>query len=257
MNNAHRFRRAGVTLVEVLVALGVIAVLLAISLAAFRRARITANDAKDLSNLRMTMLDFISYCNDHQGAWPNAGLPDAQDLWFYPPARSEWRTRIGLYESVAENWPMVLKRWSGASAEHWHSAYDDFTSGGRIDPSQARAEGRDLFGVQSKYLYSRTFVTRWDAWTNPGLNVPFEEYARTYFRIVRLSDVVSPSAKGVLRHDARPGNTDLRHCAFADGSASLRSMRAGRPTAVPPLWGSETPGLPILSTLHGYLGADY
>lgn len=65
-----RNKRAGFTLVELLVVIGIIAVLIAILLPALSRARQNANRAACLSNIQQLSKAFIMYCNDNQGWFP-------------------------------------------------------------------------------------------------------------------------------------------------------------------------------------------
>ncbi len=245
--------RAGYTLVELLVIILIVGILLGLAIPVIRAVRISGNDARDLSNLRQTMIDFAAYAAEHDGVFPTHGVPDEERP--RPPYEAGMPLRFmgGIYEAIGQDWPSALTRWSGESMAHWHGSYEEPP----VNQEERRAAGVDPYGPDSDYRYSRTFITQPGAWTFPALATTYETYVREYFNEVRQADVANPAAKGVLRHDERPGATKLHHVAFADGSASVKDLADGLPAAAPPLSNRGERGTPVMSTLDGFLGRDF
>ena len=77
-----RNRLAAFTLVELLVVIGIIAVMISILLPALSKARAAANDVVCMSNLRQWGLAWNMYCNSNRGVPPDRSL----DLVYQPAA---------------------------------------------------------------------------------------------------------------------------------------------------------------------------
>jgi prepilin-type N-terminal cleavage/methylation domain-containing protein/prepilin-type processing-associated H-X9-DG protein len=109
-------RRKGFTLVELLVVIGVIALLISILMPALNRAREQANWIKCMSNLRQLGQAFTMYTNNNKGFYPRPGVATHPQDWIFwedmPPgtntARALDNSAIAPYLGKPMN-PEVLR----------------------------------------------------------------------------------------------------------------------------------------------------
>lgn len=95
MNHAARLaRKCAFTLVELLVVIGIIAVLIAILLPALSRARESANTTACASNLRQTGLGMLSYLQQSRGMLPRAYGNHITPTSNVGPERYTWFTLL-------------------------------------------------------------------------------------------------------------------------------------------------------------------
>jgi len=91
-------RGGGFTLVELLVVIGIIALLISILLPSLQSARRQANQVKCLSSLRQIGNAFMMYGNEFKGAWPVAiHAKNVQPVGF--PTERRWYDLIAKYVS--------------------------------------------------------------------------------------------------------------------------------------------------------------
>lgn len=154
MQFSSRRKRAtrGFTLVELLIVIGIIALLISILLPALNKAREAANVVKCASNLRMIAVAMSMYAGENKGYYPAAargpGLESAQDFIYWQQPAALWDATFvaaGVQRPLDDG---ALVKYMG---NHFNSANWICPSDNpNVHPSQSSA------GVTFNYPYSYT-----------------------------------------------------------------------------------------------------
>src|SRR5687767_3680238 len=83
MTQLHRRGKSGFTLVELLVVIGIIALLISILLPALNAAKERANRVKCASNLKQIGMGLLLYSNDNKNVYPRGKTNPAGNLSFF------------------------------------------------------------------------------------------------------------------------------------------------------------------------------
>jgi prepilin-type N-terminal cleavage/methylation domain-containing protein len=239
--------RRAMTLVEVLVSLGVIAVLIAILVPAIGGARRAAKEAVERSQQSQCGQILLHYVLDNADSFPSFGKSGTDDgeLVF------DGRSIIDDYWSSVQYWGMfVWSRGYAGDETLWSSAL------GTTKPTREQVQTMVLGGESFDWLTYTAFAPprHWKR----GSPQPVEDH-----QVQRMSLVAHTSEKGILRRfnyvrrdESRvvPESEQSVFVWFADGHNGKFRQGDLRPGV--PLRGRVPDPIPVLTTEDGLIGRD-
>jgi len=238
---------SGFTLIETILAIGIIAILISLAIRSLSRVRLEARSAASLAQLRQHGAIFTTYTTDWDDTYPYFTYPNATYTILAAGGRRARTTYFG-----AQHW------WFFALADRYYDG----------NPAHPAFYPPGYDGMNPPYVYSATFLADaryWNWKTRTG---------RSQWRPVRNAEVGFPSEKGLLvswGNAWRPIITvgpgwdfsapGLRlETAFCDGSA--QSVRYAEflpwvPDGPGPFAGpGQQVGWPVVHTRNGSRGRD-
>ena len=238
--------RAGFSLIELLVVIGIIGVLVALIVPALWGVRSVGEKSITLANLRQTHTIFELYTQSYDETYP--WYDGESYIPLSPPGEPGISIRPGYWD-LSIYWPGLMHEIAP-----WHEHFTTWLDGGAQRKDPPWKDMTNSLEVTS-FEYCRSFMARPRLWREGATDDP------AFRNSVRVGDVQSPSAK-VLLFDRElahlrtepDADRDQRPMVFADGHASEhRLSEAARPVALPG-WDE---GQPLHDTPNGVRGRDY
>jgi prepilin-type N-terminal cleavage/methylation domain-containing protein/prepilin-type processing-associated H-X9-DG protein len=178
--------RKGFTLVELLVVIGIIALLISILLPALSKAREQGNWVACMSNLKQIGNAMLMYANSNKGYLPrpasNGGGQEPDDVII-------WR----------EPSPIPNTSINDSVLQQYLNAHDDKLQGIFRCPTDNWADRPPQSGFQYPYRYSYTMNKSWDSW-------PFGTAMSLTVQRPKINYVVRPAEKICMAEEKNPND---------------------------------------------------
>ena len=171
----------GLTLVELLVVIGVIAVLIAVLLPVLSRSRAAANRAACMSNVKQLYNGLLMYCNDNHGWFPTCAYwANGSSYVQYPDDWVHWQANRDINESAISKYV-----GRGEQLKNLLRCPADTFDGRKAAPS--------ILPGQGPYLYSYGMNDALGVNAKFGPGVPFNPYGRkiTQWRATSLKIAIT------------------------------------------------------------------
>jgi prepilin-type N-terminal cleavage/methylation domain-containing protein/prepilin-type processing-associated H-X9-DG protein len=216
----QRRRRGGFTLVELLVVIGIIAVLLSILLPTLSKARRSAYTLQCSSNMRQIATAMIMYIQDNKGRFPACTTPLLPPVypngWWWPNelVRGHYIKQPGL--SVYDKPGATQKRFNRNNPFRCPEGIDEdsgISGGGGDYPTDALNNAYAMFNtgnpggqadgisVPSWYQLNARVANNTNSWPNGGRITPFTSFLSSA-TIADLNDRQWQRNQGMVRRSA-------------------------------------------------------
>jgi len=254
----HRRTWPAFTLIEVLVAIGIIGILIAIIAPALRGARDSARETVCLANLRTCHTDMQAYL-EAEGQYPF--LPAHEPIDTSPDGDGSEGILTDSHWATSLHWTSALRE-----VAPWRPHFESW-----VCPGAPRAPGRpwahDPSVPESQRRGSASYIMSHAFRAGPGLWAPKPptdpDALREFLRPVQAHEVRAPAAKALFYdHEmahldplATAAERDARPVGFADGHAAIRRLSESADPVPNPLAGGVARRLH--DTPRGVRGRDY
>jgi prepilin-type N-terminal cleavage/methylation domain-containing protein/prepilin-type processing-associated H-X9-DG protein len=227
-------QRRAFTLVELLVVIGIIALLIGILMPALSRAQRQARQTACLSNQKQLLLALIMYCQDNKGCFPGGpGLANVNGVSKFFPGLASWDSVANNPYSCNQdekNGPVFFAKYVSNSKK---------IPGCPAAPDDVRDTGFDRASNRANYWYPLSLVYTPEEVFNAGALINFNTTVQTPQKITAVRHAAQKAAiidyqtyhdRVVYQVDLTPPGTALKdnkrvvNVGFVDGHAATRSV---------------------------------